>query len=437
MYRTTGESNPHLRRHFLILPLGRAIQAATGLAPEDSLALLCAVSAAAIPTLAYLALRGTFRPVFPSAVAASLLALAPTTVFYGRHVELHAPHGAAAALALVAAMRGGERIGGIGGAALALGSIAALAGTHAGGILQVAFVATLGALRSGGPRRALFLSVAAPSVLACAAAVVWLVAIQAGWVRPPQPDAPFASIAIAFAFPWKFGVRQFLEYARLTILPGAGALLFLGAGGLAFLARRRALEAGLLSLWVLGTLYAYGAWGFTKHGGYLLPTYPALAIGAAELLARLPGRVPARLLAAVAIGLQGFLAARITLADIDEPHPIEWAAGAREGTGNAGVLVTDWLAHRTAAQIHTDLEIVNTGLLAHAPPSERARFASDLADHLVREIEAGKAVHLDAYVTTFRDEWPDLDRLLDLLESRFGFERADRGAFRGWRLRLR
>jgi len=193
----------------------------------------------------------------------------------------------------------------------------------------------------------------------------------------------------------------------------------------------------VLVAWVVSTLYAYGAWGFTKHGGYLLPTYPALAVGAAVLFTRIRSRPVARAVAAVALSLQAFLAVRIASLDLDEPHPLVWAADAREATGDRGILVTDWLPHRTMARLHTSLEVVNTGLLAQAPEADRARLAAALLAALARAVDDGTPVFLDAELEKFREEWPDLDRLLEDIRRRFALEPADRGAFRGWRLSLR
>ncbi len=428
-------TDPFVLRHGLILPLGRALQRTTGLPPEDALGLLSALSAASIPALVFVGLRRLGLGSSPSAFGAGLLALAPTTVFYGRHIEVHAPNAAATALAFAVACGGSAGRASLLSAPLAF---AAAAGPHAGGILSLPFLGLLGASRSGGTRRKVFLALAVPAGLACFAGGIALVAVRLGILHPQEGD-PFFQITLNFrSSHWDFSPVRSLAYAGHTVLPHGGFLL-LGIPGLFLLFRRDRPAALALSAWFLAYLYAYGSWGFQKLGGYLLPTYPALAVGAAEAFRRGRERWPALAssLALFAVGGQGLVGARMAARDLGEPHPLEWARSLREATGDRGVLVTDWLAHRTLAALHTRVTPISAGTLNFLPPEERPRAIALLLDDLDRRIESGIPVYLDGDLETWIAEAPQLEPLLDALYARFDRESVAQGAFRGWRLQRR
>ena len=428
-------TDPFVLRHGLILPLGRAIQRTAGLPPEDALGLLSALSAASIPAFAYLGLRRLGHGPSPSAFGAGRLALAPTPVFYGRHIEVHAPNAAATALAFAVACGGGARRASLLTIPL---SFAAAAGTHAGGILSLPFLGLLGASRSAGTRRAVFLALGLSTGLACFAGGLALVAVRLGILHPREGE-PFFQITLNFRSPhWDFSPARSIAYAGQTVLPHGGFLL-LGIPGLLLLLRRDRLAALALSAWFLAFLYAYASWGFQKLGGYLLPTYPALAVGAAEAFRRgTERRRPlANALALLALGGQGFLGARTAARDLGEPHPLEWARSLREATGDRGVLVTDWLAHRTLASLHTRVTPITVGTLNFLPVEERPRAISLFLEDLDRRIESGTPVYLDGDLENWIHEAPQLEPLLDALFTRFDREGVARGSFRGWRLQKR
>jgi hypothetical protein len=424
-------------RHRLILPIGRLLQRTTDLPPEDALGLLSALSGAALPALTYVGLRRFRFDALSSAFGAVLLALAPTTVFYGRHIEVHGPNAAATAAAFAVVCGRNRGWSGPLSVLAVLASFAAAAGTHAAGILSCPFLGFVGASRSEGARRSALRLFALVSFLACAAGGLALLAVRTGLYAPIERHAFFPFTVNFLSGPWSFSPARTLAYAGETVIPHGALLLAAGLPGLFLLRRREPLVSLGLFAWLLAYLYPYGAWGFGKLGGYLLPTYPALALGAAEAFRLLRERRPllAPTLGCLLVAGQAALAVRMAASDAGEPHPLAWARSLRDATGDRGVLVTDWLAHRTLARLHTSVVPITVGSLNFLPPAERPRAIGLFGDLLEREIEAGKEVYLDADLEKWLPEAPQLRPLLDAVYARFERAPVGGGAFRGWRLR--
>lgn len=429
---TLGPST--LSRNFLILPLGHLL-CALGFTPEDALAFLSALAGAVAPLGVHVGLRRLGYARSCAAFAAALLACAPHVLFFALHIEKHGPHLAACAVAFAVAARDApeER-----SRFAALGPLCAFAlviGTHASGFLRWPFLAAVGHARSRGPRALAWAISGLGSLSLCAGCAMFLLGYRRAWWTFDEGSWLHGLLVNAVSH-WDFDPRGMSAYAQHTFLPGAAFLLPLGVLGLLLATRSRRAVALPLLAWFLCDLYAYTAYGWVKMGGHVLATYVALSFGAGECARRARSLGPALALGlgVVVLGVQGWLGARLALADAHEPHPLIWARDLRAATGDRGRLITDWQAHRTLCELHSALEPLNLVDMGYLPREQWPSALLVLGDWLAAEERAGTPIFLDADLDQRTREHPALAELLGALRARFEWIDISQGAFRGYRL---
>ncbi|MBL8899265.1 MAG: hypothetical protein JNM84_16635 [Planctomycetes bacterium] len=423
-----------LSRNFLILPLGHLL-CALGFAPEDALGLLSALAGAVAPLALYVGLRRLAYAVPCAAFAAALLALAPHVLFFALHIEKHGPHLAACAVAFAIAARPPSDDGRARAMLAPLLAFALVIGTHASGFLRWPFLAAIGWQRSRGPRRSAWALSGVASLALCAGCALFLLGFRSGWWAIDERSA-FHGLLVNAISHWNFDPRGILGYAGHTFVPGSAVLLPLGLlGALLALGARRAVALPLLA-WFFCDLYAYTAYGWVKMGGHVLATYVALGVGAAECARRLLARyrVLRGALLALAVGAQAWFGAKLALVDAHEPHPLVWSRDLREATSDRGRLITDWQAHRTLCELHSQLEPLNLIDVGYLPREQWPSALATLGDWLAAEERAGMPIFLDGYLDELARERPALAEILAVLRARFSWVDVSRGSFRGYRL---
>ncbi|MGH7151301.1 MAG: hypothetical protein ACREIU_11420 [Planctomycetota bacterium] len=424
-----------------IFPFAALIEIATGLEPERALRLVCGAGGALFVAGTYVALRRLRFGVGAATFGASLVGLAPASLFFSRQIEVHSPHAGSVALAFAAVSA--FAIGGA-GASPAASTIGAVFVTHATGALSVPFLLgfgrRLGNLGWGVWCRRLLL----PGILVASAFVLAVSLLD--FLLSPPPRRFRTPVHEAFGLlTWAQGraegVEGALGYVRDALLVPSGLLSILGTAGLLRGLLRRETWAFPLTLWVLvyGALGA--AWRFVEEGGYLLPVYPALAVGAASLAENregghgspspMSGRRGALLLAALV--LQGWHGVSRGLLPSLGPDPFSWVEAARVETADRGWFVSVNGVHLSLVRRYTGLSVATPAWLFPEPPETREFLLRRFAEPLVAR-SAGEAVWIDQDGPPGEDARSAWARFLELVREGATLEPVTREPFRAWRV---
>ncbi|MCI0586878.1 MAG: hypothetical protein L0323_08580 [Planctomycetes bacterium] len=431
-----------LARRELVLPhpgyvtAGALVGIPTGSRPETALRLVSALGGALLVAGTFAGLRGLRFARGPAAFGALLVALAPATLFFSRHIEVHALHAGCAAVAF-AAIANASR-----GRPFALASLLV---THASGVLSAPFLLWIGASTSRerkAPWRPLLLG-ALLALLFAAGVSAFQAAYAPGALVHPGDWSPVHAALRLFRWLGGSGSEGGTGYPVHALLLPAGLLSAAGLVGLVCLfLRARSLGVPLLA-WTLVYL-AFWAWnGFAERGGYLMPIYPALAAGAAELarsfLAR-AGRVglawrwvPAGALSLVVVGQGAFGVARGFLPS-QGPDPFRWVEALREETRDEGSFATLDPAHGSLARRYAGLEVVHLSTIVAFRPADRRPALDAVAAEALRLSRAGRRVYFDGDMPGEYVGHPEFEGLLDRLREQGELREVARPPLHLWRV---
>lgn len=425
------------------LPAGALVRWVTGATPEHSLRLVSAIGGAMLATGTYLGLRRLGHAQGSSGFASLLVALAPTTLLFSRHIELHAFHAGAAALAFSAFVRRNPRGGWAAWAAVTLASVMV---THATGTLSVPFLVWIGASSPRSRLGSWILRVVGPAVglaLAFLAACSLATPSTLAQTVPGVPGPVGVALLELHTHFHRADPVALTAYPVDSLLLASGLLLFLAIPGFLRLEARVPRLGLAVSTWVLTYLLLGALWGWVEEGGYLLPVYPALALGAAEtaslVRSRLARAAPlargaAATLLAFLVLAQGAVGVRRGVVPTRGPDPFHWLDALREETGDRGWFVTMILPHASLVQRYAGLRVVQPLLLAHRPPSEWEPLLENMATAIARESERGTRIYLDGDYPSEILGFPAFAGFLEAVRRKADLADASRGPLRAWRV---
>ncbi|MCI0586879.1 MAG: hypothetical protein L0323_08585 [Planctomycetes bacterium] len=424
-----------------LLPPAALIEVSTGMRPETVLRLLCAVGGALSVAGTYLALRRLGFGVEAGTFGAALVGLAPASLFFSRQIEVHSPHAGAMALAFAGvagfSLRGTE-------AWRAASGIGAVVVTHATGALSVPFLLGLGHRLGRGGWSPWFRRVLLPGILGACGFVLGVSLLDFLLSPPPRLFSTPVHAALRLLV-WAPGRAEDVEgpiaFVLEALLLPSGLLSILGTAGLLRGLHRRERWALPLTLWVLVYAALGAKWKFVEEGGYLLPVYPALAVGAASL-AESPaegGAPPLRTrglrtaLLVVALCLQGWHGVARGLLPSLGPEPFAWVEAARLGTGERGWFVSVNAVNLSLARRYTGLSVATPAWFFAEPPETREVLLRRFAEPLVAR-SGGEAVWIDQDGPPGAADRATWERFLDLVRKGASLEPATREPFRAWRV---
>ncbi|MGH7151300.1 MAG: hypothetical protein ACREIU_11415 [Planctomycetota bacterium] len=431
-----------LARRELVLPhpgyvtAGALVGIPTGARPEIALRLVSALGGALLVAGTFAGLRGLGFPRGPAAFGALLVALAPATLFFSRHVEVHALHAGCAAVAF-AAFANASR-----GRPLA---VASLLVTHASGALSAPFLLWIGASRSPErerktPWRPLLLGALLALLFAAGLSGVQALFAPRALTHPGDWSPIHAALHL-FSWLGGRGPDPWSAYPVQALLLPSGLLAIAGLVGLPLLLRRSPRLGAPLLAWTLAYVFFWAWNGFAERGGYLLPIYPALAAGAAELALLLRAAAPAAaarglaasFLVAVVLAQGAFGAARGVLPSRG-PDPFRWVEALREETGNEGSFATLDPAHASLARRYASLQVVPLATIALLRPEDRRPALEAVAVEAVHQAEGGRGVYLDGDMPGEFAAHPEFAGFLERVRERAQLREASRPPLRLWQV---
>jgi hypothetical protein len=429
-----------LARRELVLPhpgyvtAGALVGIPTGSRPETALRLVSALGGALLVAGTFAGLRGLRFARGPATFGALLVALAPATLFFSRHIEVHALHAGCAAVAFAAianASRGRPF------------AVASLLVTHASGVLSAPFLLWIEAARERKAPWSAFLLGGLLALLFAAAVSAFQEIFAPGAPIHPGDWSPIHAALRLFRWLGGSGSEGGTGYPVHALLLPAGLLAATGLAGLALLLRRSPGLGWPLLAWTLAYLLFWAWNGYAEQGGYLMPIYPAFAAGAAELarsFLALAGRagiawrwVPAGALSLLVVGQgafgvpRGFLPSR-------GPDPFRWIDALREETRHEGTFATLDPAHGSLARRYAGLEVVHLSTIVSFQPTDRRPAMDAVAAEALRLAKAGWKVYFDGDMPGEYAGHPEFEGLLDRLREQGELREVARPPLHVWRV---
>ena len=418
-------NGPYPYYNVLYVPAGwtlhRALSPFLGWDPLTALGWMSALSGAAgvgVTTASLLCALGERAPRPAIALLAALVALAPCTWFFSTTAEVHALQFLCASLGLRLALAARDQRGARRALVLACALAIATAGHLSSVVLGPLFVLIAeerererwlrSSLRTGARAAAMFLGIVALAVAAAAA-----LGRANALLDPLRMFRFFASGLLERArVLGPYSPAEVLDYLWDEFARPSGALLVAVAALriLAPRARARLLACALLGALPLVVPLSLG--GVREDGGYFVALLPALALAAAEPLARAPGApqagrvsiAPRARTVSIALGLLGLLqlgAGRAALsAHARGIDAREWAARVQAVAPRSSIVLCTslerqlCLAHAPAIDMASDVE----RMFDLVPRRCWDRPLADTVGVVARALSEGKAVWIDAEI---------------------------------------